>query len=142
MFDSIQWNMCMRGDHCMIQPPVHGSHPPQFNGYRHTWLHCIPAIQPHHNCCPSIGWEHPTLHTVSVATDCVPFRIRWQVSAVFTVICCLHYVCMSTTYIIAEPESKATNLDTQVAKCLYVYMYICPSQSVTDTSLVASKLYP
>ena len=43
------------------------------------------------NCGPSIGWEPPNLHTVSVATDCMPFRIRWQVPVVFTVICRVHY---------------------------------------------------
>ena len=43
--------------------------------------------------------------------------------------------------IIGKPEGEATNLDAQVAKHLYTYMYICLSQSVTDTSLVASKSY-
>ena len=59
---------------------MHGSD----NSMRHTWLYCIPAMQPHHNGCPSEGWEHPTLRTVSVATDCVPLR---NVSAVFTFAC-------------------------------------------------------
>ena len=43
--------------------------------------------------------------------------------------------------IIAEPKGKATNLDVQVAERLYICIYVCPSQSVTDTSLVASKSY-
>ena len=67
----------MCGDQCMPQPPVHGSQPPQSEEYKHTWLHCIHgAIQPHHKGCPSVGWEHSSLHTVSVATGCVLFRIR------------------------------------------------------------------
>ena len=42
--------------------------------------------------------------------------------------------------LIAEPEGEATNLDAQVAERLYIcmyflYMYICLSQSATDTHL-------
>ena len=79
MFNVIQWSMCMCGDQYMTQPPVYGSQSPQFSKYRHTWLPTISARQPCSNCCPSIVWEHPTLHAVSVDTDNVPSRIRWQV---------------------------------------------------------------
>ena len=79
----------MCGDQCMPQPPVHGSQPPQSEEYHHTWLHCVHAIQPCHNGCPSVGLEHPTLHTVSVTTDCVPFRIR---QSAVSVICHVLYM--------------------------------------------------
>ena len=89
----------MRGDQCMPQPPVHGSQPPLSEEYQHTWLHCIHVIQPHHNGCPSVGWEHPTLHTVSVATDCVSFRIR---QSAVSVIC--HVLYMMCAHLMPIPD--------------------------------------
>ncbi len=51
------------------------------NSMWHAWLHFIPAIQPHHNGCPS------------VATDCVPLRNVCLLSSLLPVM--LHNECRS-----------------------------------------------
>ena len=56
------------------------------NSMWHAWLHFIPAIQSHHNGCPSVGWVPLTLHNITVATDCVPLRNVCLLSSLLPVI--------------------------------------------------------
>ena len=68
---------------------------------------------------------------IATATVYIDKILRWHI---------IGTVHISAVTIIAELEGKANNLDTQVAERLYI-MYMCPLQSITDTSLVALKSY-
>ena len=95
VFDSTRQTKCMCGDQCMPQPPVHGSQPPQSEGYQHTWLHCIHAIQPPHDLITMWPHGHSSHRCIALFHGLAPWCMQscssvvrvidWQCSSAYPV---------------------------------------------------------